>query len=129
MESLQSMLGRIFPDFACLPGKGRIHPRPSGEVAEWSNAAVLKTVERESVPGVRIPVSPPLAAEEGFYAPTAPEFSRCFQGLSGLAIHPRPRKTAEIGLSGPFFSEPHDCGDLVNFLQDTEIPPLFCNAT
>ena len=32
----------------------------NGEVAEWSNAAVLKTVERESVPRVRIPVSPPL---------------------------------------------------------------------
>ncbi len=31
-----------------------------GEVAEWSNAAVLKTVGRESVPRVRIPVSPPL---------------------------------------------------------------------
>ena len=29
-------------------------------MAEWSNAAVLKTVGRESVPRVRIPVSPPL---------------------------------------------------------------------
>ena len=33
--------------------------RGTGEVAEWSNAAVLKTVGRESVPRVRIPVSPP----------------------------------------------------------------------
>src|SRR6266436_2432841 len=31
-----------------------------GEVAEWSNAAVLKTVRRASVSGVRIPPSPPL---------------------------------------------------------------------
>jgi hypothetical protein len=31
-----------------------------GEMAERLNAAVLKTVERESVPGVRIPLSPPL---------------------------------------------------------------------
>ena len=30
-----------------------------GEMAERLNAAVLKTVERESVPGVRIPLSPP----------------------------------------------------------------------
>jgi hypothetical protein len=35
-------------------------------VAEWSNAAVLKTVERESVPGVRIPVSPPPTNENPF---------------------------------------------------------------
>ena len=31
-----------------------------GEVAEWSNAAVLKTVVRLRGPGVRIPPSPPL---------------------------------------------------------------------
>ena len=30
-----------------------------GEVAEWSNAAVLKTVVRLRGPGVRIPPSPP----------------------------------------------------------------------
>jgi hypothetical protein len=30
-----------------------------GEVAEWSIAAVLKTVEPVTVPGVRIPPSPP----------------------------------------------------------------------
>ncbi len=31
-----------------------------GELAEWSNAAVLKTVEELNPPGVRIPRSPPL---------------------------------------------------------------------
>ena len=31
----------------------------SGEVAEWSNATVLKTVDRLRGPGVRIPPSPP----------------------------------------------------------------------
>ena len=31
-----------------------------GEVAEWSNAAVLKTVDGLNRPGVRIPPSPPL---------------------------------------------------------------------
>ncbi|GEM_PF-2834079 len=30
-----------------------------GEMAEWSNAAVLKTVVRVTGPGVRIPLSPP----------------------------------------------------------------------
>ena len=30
-----------------------------GEVPEWSNGAVSKTVERVSVPRVRIPPSPP----------------------------------------------------------------------
>ncbi len=29
-----------------------------GEMAEWSNAAVLKTVDRLRGPGVRIPLSP-----------------------------------------------------------------------
>ncbi len=32
---------------------------PRGEVPEWSNGAVSKTVERASVPRVRIPLSPP----------------------------------------------------------------------
>ena len=36
-------------------------PVAAGEVAEWSNAAVLKTVERVSVPWVRIPPPPPLS--------------------------------------------------------------------
>ena len=31
----------------------------AGEVAEWTKAAVLKTVEGASLPGVRIPPSPP----------------------------------------------------------------------
>lgn len=35
-----------------------------GGVAEWLNAAVLKTVERASVPGVRIPPPPPFSQEQ-----------------------------------------------------------------
>jgi hypothetical protein len=31
-----------------------------GEMAEWLKAAVLKTAVRETVPGVRIPLSPPV---------------------------------------------------------------------
>ena len=35
----------------------------AGEMAERSNAAVLKTVEPARAPGVRIPLSPLLSAE------------------------------------------------------------------
>ena len=38
-----------------------------GGMAEWLNALVLKTSERASVPGVRIPVPPP-----GFIFPLSP---------------------------------------------------------
>ena len=38
-----------------------------GEVAEWLNVAVSKTVVRENVPRVRIPLSPP--SFQKFYAP------------------------------------------------------------
>ena len=37
-------------------------PITRGEVAEWFKAAVLKTVEAERLPGVRIPSSPPTFA-------------------------------------------------------------------
>src|SRR6476659_1506112 len=37
-------------------------PIARGEVAEWFKAAVLKTVEAERLPGVRIPSSPPAFA-------------------------------------------------------------------
>ena len=36
---------------------------PTGEMAEWSMAVVLKTTEPERVPGVRIPLSPPTFAK------------------------------------------------------------------
>ena len=36
-------------------------PDPRGEVPEWSNGAVSKTVVGASPPRVRIPVSPPLS--------------------------------------------------------------------
>ena len=37
----------------------------TGGLAEWSNAAVLKTVGRESVPRVRIPEPPPFHLCDG----------------------------------------------------------------
>lgn len=41
-------------------GAGLNETNPAGGVAEWLNAAVLKTVELARVPGVRIPPPPPL---------------------------------------------------------------------
>ena len=40
-------------------GEGLARYRPEGEVPEWSNGAVSKTVDRASGPWVRIPPSPP----------------------------------------------------------------------
>ena len=37
-------------------------------MAEWSNAAVLKTAEPETVPGVRIPLLPPIHLNQGILA-------------------------------------------------------------
>ena len=41
-----------------IPGDNSL----SGEMAEWSMAVVLKTTELVRVPGVRIPLSPPVSA-------------------------------------------------------------------
>ena len=45
---------------------GENYSHQNGEMAEWSNALVLKTSERASVPRVRIPVSPPFAFPNKF---------------------------------------------------------------
>ena len=50
---------------SCVLSDRALNRPKTGEVAEWSNAAVLKTVERESVPRVRIPVSPPFTNKSG----------------------------------------------------------------
>ena len=50
-------------------------------MAEWSNAAVLKTAEPETAPGVRIPLLPPfyLVGGEGGSSstPSLPPSSSC----------------------------------------------------
>jgi hypothetical protein len=53
--------------FQALPSPAR-RPRPQGYdggggMAEWFKAAVLKTVDGETRPGVRIPLPPPLIKE------------------------------------------------------------------
>jgi hypothetical protein len=52
----------------------------SGEMAEWLNAAVLKTVKDASPSGVRIPVSPQnikCPAKAGYFF--IPTLKACFQ--------------------------------------------------
>lgn len=44
-------------------GRKGVRAHLTGGVAEWLKAAVLKTVERLRVPGVRIPPPPPLFLE------------------------------------------------------------------
>ena len=85
-----------------------------GGVAEWSIATVLKTVERESVPWVRIPPPPPLALEESFSRPGCcwifPLFSRVMR--VGLLTGGGARRPESV-LSEPIFSKADDCADLV----------------
>ena len=58
-----------------LPGAGGALLGTTGEVAEWSIAAVLKTAVGASSPGVRIPPSPPVFAQRKLVGP-APR-ARC----------------------------------------------------
>ena len=70
-----------------LSGSGwRLHFRSRGEVAEWFKAAVLKTVEAERLPGVRIPSSPPDFARAAARASSAP----------GLTARPRKRSVVAL---------------------------------
>ena len=91
------------------PGSGRASrlasvQRPhdnatQGEVAEWSNAAVLKTVVRLRGPGVRIPPSPetnspPLAADMVYL--------QCFVSVPEIP-NGTPPEQFEAGLSATYW--------------------------
>jgi hypothetical protein len=59
---------RDWPFQGCKPAATPLKPRHDlyrGEVAEWSNAAVSKTVVGLRRPRVRIPVSPPIRNKAG----------------------------------------------------------------
>ena len=97
-----------------------------GDLAEWSNAAVLKTVGRESVPWVRIPQSPPLALAKAFSRSGCgrifPLFSRVMrEGLLTGTWVSMPKGV----LSGPIFSGPVDCALLVQSYKTLKILPFF----
>ncbi|MEY4933735.1 MAG: hypothetical protein RIS64_94 [Bacteroidota bacterium] len=59
----------------------------NGGMAEWFNAAVLKTAVRESAPGVRIPVPPPCNLEIVAQLVRAPD---CGSGGRGFKPHHSP---------------------------------------
>jgi hypothetical protein len=83
--------------------QNRLGPRKSatlGGVAEWSNAPVLKTGVRESVPWVRIPPPPPRALEGVLSIRLRPDFSVSFEGYAGEAEHwPRREEGLKCSLS------------------------------
>ena len=89
-----------------------------GSVAEWFKALVLKTSVRGTVPWVRIPPLPPLALAKAFSRSSYGRIFPLFPGvvLVGLSTAPV-SKMPRSCLSGPTFSGPHDCADLVKFLQ------------
>ena len=72
------------------------------------------------------PSPPPLASAKAFSRSGCgrifPLFSRVMR--TGLLTCPGARRDASV-LSGPIFSEPHDCTDLVHSLQSHEITTFF----
>ena len=101
-----------------------------GEVPEWLNGTVSKTVVRATVPWVRIPPSPPFSLKKTFSRSGPgrifPLFSRVMR--EGLLTGLRPEGRACV-LSGPIFSGPHDCAILVNSLQPSNISRFFRRST
>jgi hypothetical protein len=69
----------------------------NGGMAEWLKAAVLKTVDGETRPGVRIPLPPPLTRE------MAP-FADFYSSLSGSNSLRRIEITSLSSASGLFIS-------------------------
>ncbi len=111
---------------ACRHLRPAVTRRAAGGVAEWFNAPVLKTDVGERPPWVRIPPPPPLAPAKAFSRSgrgrILPLYSRVMR--VGLSTDPDARWPGS-GLSGPIFSGPNDCADLVNSFQATGIAMFF----
>src|SRR6056297_637223 len=104
---------RAFPNRAA----GDRQRGPVGGVAERSIAPVLKTGVCESVPWVRLPPPPPLALAKAFSRSGCGRIFPLFARVMRVGLSTgRGTRRAEVGLSGPIFSGPHDCADLVNCL-------------
>ena len=75
------------------------------------------------------PVAPPLTLEKAFSrSGSGRNFSLYSRVMRvGLSTDPDGRWPCG-GLSGPVFSGPHDCANLVNSLQDTDTELLFIRA-
>ena len=110
------------------PGDGHSSARTGKDLPDWSGSGdgAAKSprhglskfrLTQKTAPAVRIPFSPPLTPAKAFSRSGRgrifPLFSRVMRaGLStGLGA-----KRPEGGLSGPTFSGPHDCTDLVRSL-------------
>ena len=65
-------------------------------MAEWSNAAVLKTVELARVPGVRIPLSPPHEGEMPEWSNGAVSKTVVLFRVPGVRIPFSPQKEAGL---------------------------------
>jgi len=90
------------------------------DLSVLGKAQILAVGRRErSIP---VPSAPPLALAKAFSRSGCgwifPLFSRVMR--AGLSTGSG-AKWPESGLSGPIFSGPHDCADLVNRLQASEI--------
>lgn len=74
----------------------------------------------------REPFPPPLAPEKLFSPFGCGRIFSLFARVmrEGLNTGPGARRDDSV-LSGPIFSEPHDCGILVNSLQGTELSYFF----
>ena len=95
-------LRQEFPIWSCHRFAMALDPASRGEVAEWSNAAVLKTVERESVPRVRIPVSPPLIPVSLSVVFSDPELCRNSRALAhALSIRDGSRPYIQRTIQAP----------------------------
>ncbi len=88
-----------------------------GEVAEWSIAPHSKCGVRVTVPGVRIPPSPPFALENPLSVSAEAQNSSLFSKdkLRRLFIAASARDGKSL-LCGAFLSRPVDCGVSVNRL-------------
>ena len=97
-----------------------------GGVSERPKEHASKACVGVTPPWVQIPPPPPLAPAKAFSRSGCgrifPLFSRVMR--EGLSTGPG-GKWPGSGLSGPIFSGPDDCVDLVNFLQATEIMTFF----
>jgi hypothetical protein len=84
-------------------------------MAEWLIAPVLKTGERASVPGVRIPLYPPLLQQRTFSEPQSRGENPSFRGPLRLYLMTADLvKTAKMLSLAPMFSKAGDLGILVH---------------
>lgn len=76
----------------------------------FQQVAPQRTFDSRPIPSATCP------RESGLPIRLRPDFSIVFEGYAGEAEHCPGARWSGGGLSGPIFSGPHDCADLVNSL-------------